>query len=183
MGNVLSRVGYVTRQITSRSLRTQRLFIELIHQHLLRVRNTATITCSITITASTSMLILPPAAVTSQLSLVVAGSQLSSAAAIPRLSRWNALPCYISGAVAMHWTFCCPSPGKRCFADSVIALPWRYLLQTRYSIFWAPIGKYNKSWNRLVTKILSFAIFCLPLFLFDEHEARSKLLHSQISAY
>jgi hypothetical protein len=37
---IMSRVGYVTRQITSRSLRIQRVFIELIHPHLLRVRNT-----------------------------------------------------------------------------------------------------------------------------------------------
>lgn len=42
----------------SHSLRIQRLFIELIHPHLLRVRNTITLTCSVTTAASTSMLLL-----------------------------------------------------------------------------------------------------------------------------
>ena len=49
---------------------------------------------------------------------------------------------FIISAVAMQWTFCCLSPGKRCFVDSaiprqrptVIALLWKYLLQTRYNI-------------------------------------------------
>jgi hypothetical protein len=59
---ILSHVWYAARQINSNSM-----ILYWTHSSTLRVRNTVTVTCSITTAPSTSILLLPSAAATSRL--------------------------------------------------------------------------------------------------------------------